>query len=765
MSAFHAAQNFSIHGGEFVTIQNSHVGPNGKCIDILLDAAYPDAAVDSEARKYDPMCFPGTREQYIHDITSWATTSANDSTLPMYWMRGPAGVGKSAIAQTCAERVKESGQLGAAFFFSINGRSDPRCFFPTLAYQLAAEFPDYRSIVDDRVYRDKTLVKKRMSSQFNSLIVEPLQELERQGKGIGSCAIFVDGLDECGGNDAQSEIIELIAASVHSKTTPFRWAIFSRPEPHIQSTFDKGHIFPICQRVLLPVSREADEEIETYLKGGFTNILLHRDLLSLSGSWPTREEIQILVEASDGLFAYPAAIIRFVDHHSFLEFKETLQAVLTMIASRTTHLSTSMAPFAELDALYVLLTERIPKDSLPAVQLLLVYLFIKNYSTGAWYVGVICNSLGLSETGLRGICRQLSAVLEYRDAPLVFEFDEAIDLKRSFYMQDIPSWLPPQLKWQCHGIHGTVHLHHKSFYDFLIDPTRSSTFCVKVPPMLKKLFNHLVERHHHFAQGLDIRPIKLSLIPAPGPFNLLSWPHKSEFVNSCLCVVFFNNLHQNLEHDGSMLPVFMDSIEPKCLQKLAALDYHKALVSSILVSGVGLHGEAQTVNLASTVRVLPGIIFGRVDRVEFKAFNSGTFFTILEKLEKLGVFSPYRPNLFLALASIARPFSQRKKLMKASGRYKVGHGGKAIYYYWEFDMELGYFRDFLALNFEEAMKIYETEKSKMWEKDWVPSVETTNAFQGLSTTSFVMTYLTDPRFYLPLTIAFVSWLFSIYFFT
>ncbi|KXN81507.1 hypothetical protein AN958_04504 [Leucoagaricus sp. SymC.cos] len=75
-----------------------------------------------------------------NNITSW-TAGANDSTLPIYWMRGPAGVGKSAIAQTCVERVKEGGHLGAAFFF-INGRSDPRRLFPTLAYPLSTLFPD-----------------------------------------------------------------------------------------------------------------------------------------------------------------------------------------------------------------------------------------------------------------------------------------------------------------------------------------------------------------------------------------------------------------------------------------------------------------------------------------------------------------------------------------------------------------------------------------------------------------------------------------------
>jgi hypothetical protein len=57
-------------------------------------------------------------------------------------MWGPAGVGKSALAQTCAEQVKEMGNLGAAFFLSINERKDHRPFFVTLAYQLSTVLSD-----------------------------------------------------------------------------------------------------------------------------------------------------------------------------------------------------------------------------------------------------------------------------------------------------------------------------------------------------------------------------------------------------------------------------------------------------------------------------------------------------------------------------------------------------------------------------------------------------------------------------------------------
>jgi len=43
---------------------------------------------------------------------------------------------------------------------------------------------DYHTIIDEKISKDKTFVKKRMPFQFRLLIVEPLCKLEKQGKGI-----------------------------------------------------------------------------------------------------------------------------------------------------------------------------------------------------------------------------------------------------------------------------------------------------------------------------------------------------------------------------------------------------------------------------------------------------------------------------------------------------------------------------------------------------------------------------------------------------
>jgi len=75
---------------------------------------------------------------------------------------------------------RETGHLGAAFFFTVDKHSNPSRLFTTMAYQLATTLPDYRTIID-KIAKDKTLVEKKFPFQFKPLIVEPLQELGKQG--------------------------------------------------------------------------------------------------------------------------------------------------------------------------------------------------------------------------------------------------------------------------------------------------------------------------------------------------------------------------------------------------------------------------------------------------------------------------------------------------------------------------------------------------------------------------------------------------------
>lgn len=408
-------------------------------------------------------------------------------------MKGPAGVGKSAIAQTCAEELKHMKKLGAAFFFlisrrdklQISGQDDPQRFFPSIAYQLSTIHPPYRCLIDKKIGRDKTLVNKALSFQFQYLIEEPLQELASQGRGINQrTVIVVDGLDECERADAQTEIIRIVGRAASDRTLPLCWAFFSRPEPHIEATFSRPSISPHCHTVFLPISRDADREIELYLQIGFENILKCRNA-PVETQWPSIEDMAVLVSAASGSFIYATTVLRFVDHLSLPGPQKRLCILIDTILKRRKHEPHAGASveglFAELDAFYTLILQHIPKEIFSSVHLLLAVVCWG----GRRSVIFVANLLGLSKEEFQTVCNHASAVVGLKDPGKDLELDPAIDTTCT-YMQvnrDVFGKLYSPVRLD---LGGTVNFYHKSFSDFLLDPARSGPYCVKNSEALEK---------------------------------------------------------------------------------------------------------------------------------------------------------------------------------------------------------------------------------------------------------------------------------------
>ena len=95
-----------------------------------------------------------------------------DNVALFLWLYGPAGAGKSAIAQTIAELLEEAGLLAAAFFFSRNspGRDDKTTLVATLIYpciyQLVTSIPEIRAHVLEAVKEDPALFSRSIEYRF-----------------------------------------------------------------------------------------------------------------------------------------------------------------------------------------------------------------------------------------------------------------------------------------------------------------------------------------------------------------------------------------------------------------------------------------------------------------------------------------------------------------------------------------------------------------------------------------------------------------------
>jgi len=294
-------------------------------------------------------------------------------------------------------------------------------------------------------------------------------------------------LDECASGDAQAEIIKIIASSASEGSTPFHWAIFSRAEPRIVSTFKQDNIASVTYSVELPISREADDEIEMYLRRGFKNIIEQLDFPRFLSSWPTDNDIRSLVDAAAGLFAHPAAVLRYVAYPQDSQFRDRLQSVLEILSNAGKQVSTS--PFSQLDALYVHIMKQIPESILLSAQFLLFFPEHSwNAATRRQHVSTHCCVFRISECTFRDIYHCLHAVISYEASSDPFSsIDPRIDLMRPYHDQGQWFHLDKSITHHALGVHGTIRFYHKSFYDFLCDPFRSGAFCITSPTITNSL--------------------------------------------------------------------------------------------------------------------------------------------------------------------------------------------------------------------------------------------------------------------------------------
>lgn len=404
--------------------------------------------VDSSARHPPPKCHPETRQSLRSRITTWFTSGKRD--WNMLWLFGPAGVGKSAVAQTIAEQFKASGSLGAAFFFSrLNDRDDPMSVIPTLAYQLATLHSDYRQVITQRLADDPTLLEKKLRTQFRELIIEPFKALMASKPHISQkpLLILLDGLDECSSKEAQCEFVDLICEHVRvTDTFPLLWMICSRPEWHLKGIFSNADFHANCAREeLLIDDAEAQADAYRVLQDGFLKIQQKFwDIFDANKPWPKEATIRRIARASSGLFSFTDTILRFIGDQEQGDPAAQLEICLRFINNLT--LPGAINPLHALDLLYRQVLSDVPAHILPTTMRILGFCIL--YPSHSFTACELSNFLCLSRGSFYTALQNLHSVL------------------------DIPT--PP------HCFERRIGLYHASFGEFLKNPRRSGHLALDV---------------------------------------------------------------------------------------------------------------------------------------------------------------------------------------------------------------------------------------------------------------------------------------------
>ncbi|KAF5321304.1 hypothetical protein D9619_000171 [Psilocybe cf. subviscida] len=511
---FSRSKNVQIPGNPQFIYNDNSISLESESFDegirLLVSRVVTGAMHNSRDRFDAPTCHKETRIALRENILGWADeVPVDDLNNLVTWMYGPAGAGKSAIAQTLAQEWHTRGQLTASFFFSrasgSDGRSEETSFVATLAYQLSQTVPATLKYIGEAVQMNPLVFDLSLQDQVDALIVAPLIKVSDP-----SCSserpriIVVDGLDKCGKErDAQRHVVDALVSGVHRVPHhTYKLFITSRPEYNIASIFKK-YAGNTVRRMELDNRWNPDDDIRTFLESSFADIRRSHFYFRkrpIDHAWPSPRDVEMLVERSSGQFIYASVVLNYIKSEENYNPVARLQTIFQLE-------DTNDQPYAELDALHHHIFSQI-RDAEIARVLTILHL---DQERGALLYGCsmsapsfetfISEFIGVDEDEIELCLRPLVSLLGWEG----FEegsdeggFEE--DLKEGYEEESEDG----RQEGSEEGYEGSealsgkerrsIHYMHASLPDFLLDQRRSNNFCINMQT---------------FAAGIVRRAIKL----------------------------------------------------------------------------------------------------------------------------------------------------------------------------------------------------------------------------------------------------------------
>ena len=395
-------------------------------------------------------CLKGTRESILSEIECW---TEDPDKRPVFWLNGLAGTGKSAIAQTVSERVFADGGLGASFFCSrgFEDRSSLKFIFPTLAIQLAQKYPGFRSSLIPLLRSNPDVIHESLREQMHKYLVGPLQSADI------TTMIVIDALDECRDENPESAIL-LVLRQLVPKIPKIKFFITSRPETHITTGFHGLILRGLTDVFIL-------HEVKPCIINSDINHFFKHELSKLAQQnsgiqgWPTDEQLDSLCQRAAGFFVYAVATVNFLNR-KFQDPLDQLDLIMKSPESTGHEGKAKLQVYNCLDSLYTSILQEAfhdndpDEDAMARSVLSAVVLAVNPLSPSA--IAML----------MRLRCNQVLQLLKSIQSLLV--------------LSDDPNH--------------PVQPFHKSFPDFITDPTRCTNTQFYIPPNYHtKFFLHCLE--------------------------------------------------------------------------------------------------------------------------------------------------------------------------------------------------------------------------------------------------------------------------------
>jgi len=261
-----------------------------------LDTKFPFV----QGARFNPEkgCLPGTRLKFLDAIIDWANNvdPLSPKALVLF---GQAGTGKSSIAHEIANIFYRAERLTASYCF-VRGKPssrEPHRFFTTLARNLSARYPAYKSSLYSVIKQNPDLLSAEdYTTLFMSLVVKPLKDL----RFLSPVFIVIDALDES--EDASSRSPRTSGNRIPFHTflgkylcefpAGFRILITSRPEAELEEAFPESSF---VRRMNMNDAKLAD--------GVYNDILIYTRA-RLHTSFVDENDLRNLAKKAEGLFQW-----------------------------------------------------------------------------------------------------------------------------------------------------------------------------------------------------------------------------------------------------------------------------------------------------------------------------------------------------------------------------------------------------------------------------------------------------------------------------
>ncbi|KAG1774635.1 hypothetical protein EV702DRAFT_521224 [Suillus placidus] len=341
----------------------------------LSQVTVKGAEYDSRERQPHPKCLKGTRVDLLDYIYGLLQKKEKNRLI---WLHGTAGVGKSAVAFTVAEKMrglkmteetKIEKRLGGTFFFSRKHtkRRTTGYFFATLAYQLAINFPSVRGDVNRAIIENPALLDpdKSLRDQMEALFLRPLRKLLLRLRECPPLVFVIDALDECTPESlesesldeptAESELADLISLLGEALCEPdlpiIHILLTSRPEEHIRKAMQTEEMRPLVCEIPVKTSgkgvaatisldgADVDNDIYIFLQHSF------RELGSRHSDFPqpSVDQLARLASRAGRRFIVASTMMKFIDDRNH-DPRDRLELML--------ELTSKMLPGTEVYKLY-----------------------------------------------------------------------------------------------------------------------------------------------------------------------------------------------------------------------------------------------------------------------------------------------------------------------------------------------------------------------------------------------------------------------------